>query len=267
MRRAVTAALVLTVFCIPLSTTPAPRQEAQASASAARVPIIVELFTSEGCSDCPRADALLASLDRSQPVVGALIIPLEEHVDYWDSQGWRDPFSSYQFTARQITYAGKLHAASPYTPQMVVEGTSEFVGSAGQKALAAIAAAEHLPRAEVSLTLEPEAAPNAPLRGAIAVPALPAGVTESEEIWVAITEDGLASQVSAGENNGRHLEHRAVVRKLDRAGKTKPGEPYSGRIFMKMPSNWKRENLRVVAFVSGSSTGHIYGATSARLAP
>ena len=84
---------------------------------------------------------------------------------------------------------------------------------------------------------------------------------------MAITEDGLASQVLAGENKGRHMEHRAVVRKLSRAGKTKPGQPFSGTVETKMQSNWKRENLRVVAFVSSSSTGHIYGAASARLAP
>jgi len=267
MRRTLKAALVLAILCAPLRSTPAPRQEAQANAGAARVPIIVELFTSEGCSDCPPADELLAKLDTSQPVAGAQIIPLEEHVDYWDSQGWHDPFSSHDFTARQIEYAGKLKLATPYTPQMVVDGTTGFVGSSGQKALAAIAAAEHGPRAEVSLALEPAAAPNAPLRATIAVPALPAGVTESAEVWMAITEDGLASQVLAGENKGRRMEHRAVVRKLSRAGKIKAGQAFSEKVETKMASNWKRENIRVVAFVSGSSTGHIYGAAVARLAP
>lgn len=267
MRRVRRAALLLTLFCVAASSTPARRQEAQANGSAARVPIIVELFTSEGCSDCPPADELLAKLDSAQPVAGALIIPLEEHVDYWDSQGWHDPFSSHDFTARQTEYAGKLKLSTPYTPQMVVDGTTGFVGSSVQKALAAIAAAEHMPRAEVSLTLEPAAAPNAPLRADIAVPALPAGVTESAEVWMAITEDGLASQVLAGENKGRHMEHRAVVRKLSRAGKMKAGQAFSDKVETKIPSSWKRENLRVDAFVSGSSTGHIYGAATARLAP
>jgi len=264
MRRTLKAALALTLLCAPLLSAPAPRQEVHAGAA---VPIVVELFTSEGCSDCPRADALLAQLDRLQPVAGALIIPLEEHVDYWDQQGWRDPFSSYEFTARQVTYAGKLHVASPYTPQMVVAGTSEFVGSAGSKALAAISAAEQLPRAELSLMLEPAAPPSSAVRATIAVPALPAAITEAAEVWVAFTEDGLASKVSAGENNGRNLEHRAVVRKLSRAGKIKSGQAFSETVETKLGSSWKRENLRVVAFLSGTSTGHIYGAATARLSP
>src|SRR6266404_5979592 len=117
------------------------RPHAQASPrtpGTARIPVVVELFTSEGCSSCPPADALLARL-AEEPLDGNVqLIALEEHVDYWNDLGWADPFSSRDWTFRQNVYSGALGNGNPYTPQMVVDGAVEFVGSHGQKARQAI---------------------------------------------------------------------------------------------------------------------------------
>lgn len=233
------------------------------AAGQARVPVVVELFTSEGCSSCPPADKLLAELDRTQPVPGALIIPLEEHVDYWDRQGWRDPFSSAEFTSRQELYARRLHTNAPYTPQMVVAGRTDVLGSASREALAAITAAAQVPSVEVSLAVTAAAPPDFSMRATIAVSPLPPDAGESAQVEMAITEDALASDVSAGENAGRHMEHRAVVRKFIHAGRVEPGKPFTAKVDGRIAPGWKRENLRVVVFLEGATTGKIFGAATA----
>src|SRR5712672_3378806 len=116
-----------------------------------RIPVLLELFTSEGCSSCPPADRLLEILDQKQPVAGSELIVLSEHVDYWDRLGWRDPFSSPQYAARQQEYASKFSRDGVYTPQLVVDGRFGFVGSDGREAVSAIQKAIREPKIAIAI--------------------------------------------------------------------------------------------------------------------
>jgi len=230
-------------------------------------PVVVELFTSEGCSSCPPADALLAKLDREQRLGNAEIIALEEHVDYWDQLGWRDPFSSAQWTERQQDYAAVFRNDGVYTPQMVVDGRAEFVGSSQSRARSAIAEAVRESKAEVTLLNRPTADGKAQV--SVAVKMLPTPERQKAQVWLAITETGLHSNVSRGENAGEDLHHAAVVRSLRKVGETASNRDpaYSGEQEVQLGPGWKKENLRVVAFVQDAKTRHILGAASVHVAP
>jgi hypothetical protein len=221
-----------------------------------RVPIIVELFTSEGCSDCPPADALLRKLEAAQPIPNAEIIVLGEHVDYWNHIGWTDRFSSKQFTERQQYYVNDFALDSAYTPQMVVDGRAEFNGANGPKAASAIADAAKQPRIEIALS---EAAD-----GHLKI-AIPASVlAKKSEVVLAITESNLTSEVKKGENDGRTLTHTGVVRSLKKIGELK-GDAFSSDEALNLSPDWKRVDLRAVVFVQEKNSRHIIGAAAVKL--
>src|SRR6266849_4129390 len=246
------------------------RRHAQAYArtpETLRVPVVVELFTSEGCSSCPPADALLARLTEQQFYENAQLITLEEHVDYWDNQGWTDPFSSRDWTSRQNVYAGILGNRNPYTPQMVVDGTEEFNGSYAQKARQAIL--EAAGKTKIPVTLVPGST-NETGKGdfSVTVGKL-GGITKGEaaEVWLAITETGLHSAVKRGENAGQDLHHAAVVRSMRKIGEAKADAETSFSEDARVPlqKEWKRENLRAVFLEQEKKSRRILGAAEIRM--
>lgn len=229
-------------------------------------PVIVELFTSEGCSSCPPADVLLQKLEADQPVPGAQIIGLEEHVDYWNHDGWYDPYSSPEWTERQQTYVS-LIKKDPYTPELVVDGQYQFLGSNPREAVVEISEAMRAEKTEVSIAPASEDAKNE--RFHVSVGKL-AGDTEGDaaEVWLAVTEDGLHSSVSRGENAGRELKHISTLRWLHKIGVASDKTAqfsYAGDPVVKFNSHWNRENVHVTVFVQKKKSHQIIGAASTKI--
>jgi hypothetical protein len=242
---------------------------ATSSRAAERVPVVLELFTSEGCSSCPPADALLARVAEQQPVAGADVIALEEHVDYWDHQGWVDPFSSAQWTQRQRDYASRLADHGVYTPELVVDGRSGFVGSRTAETYRAIMSALAQPHTDVLISLLKSDKRNQERLRIEAGKLLGAQPDDTAEVWLAVTETGLHSAVGGGENAGQDLHHAPVVRWLHKAGSASPNAApsFTGESDLKLDSDWKRTNLRIVAFVQEKRSRHILGAAVTRFEP
>jgi hypothetical protein len=213
---------------------------ASASAHEARVPVLVELFTSEGCSSCPPADALLRDLLVSQPVDAALVIGLSEHVDYWNRLGWTDPFSDALFSARQSSYAASAREGEVYTPQMVVDGGASFVGSDRTRALREIAAAAGRPKAEIQLSRAASGALDVRLAGGL--------VEANTPVWMAVTEDGLVVSVPRGENANRTLTHHGVTRRLSQVGRTDRAGAFDTSVSVRLSESWRPLATRIVVF-------------------
>jgi hypothetical protein len=259
------SAVLLLVFAALLTWelgTGATAQTPSSQSSAGREAVIVELFTSEGCSSCPPADALLAELAARQPLGTAEVIALEEHVTYWDEYGWKDPFSSSSSTTRQYDYASSLHNGNPYTPQMVVDGTAGFVGTRGGTARQEIEKAAVIKKARVEISLV-SAIQNNTAAFKISVEKLPsAAPKDTAEVILAITEKGLHTSVKGGENVGKELQHSPVLRELKVIGVMgKNGqEEFAGQPAVKLDSKWNVENLRAVVFVQEKKSRRILAA-------
>ena len=241
---AVPALILIGLPALPQS--PAPR------------PIVVELFTSEGCSSCPPADALLRKLD-AQPISGAQLIVLEEHVDYWDELGWKDPFSLHEVTVRQTEYADRLRVRAPYTPQMVIDGATELLGSDGRHAQQVLESLRSQPA--VPLRISDVKFENGKLHAHVESGPAPA----TAEVVFALALEHAESQVSRGENGGRHLEHVAILRSLRPSGKVHSGQSLAKDFELSIPR--PTSAYRLIAFLQQPDQGKIFGAAIQRVNP
>lgn len=211
--------------------------------------VIVELFTSEGCSSCPSADKLLSEIvDEKQSDVE--VIGLSFHVDYWDYIGWKDPYARKAFTDRQRAYATKLRSYQVYTPQMVVNGKHEFVGS-DRRTWARVFSAESNEQPAFKFELGTISKSEDRLSFSVS--------TESQKdllINVAVVERGLSQQVTRGENRGRKLNHDNVVRSYD----IRPINQKDLKLSIDIPSDLDESNSSLVVYFQKASNYEIVGA-------
>jgi len=224
-------------------------------------PVLVELFTSEGCSSCPPADALLGKLDSSQPIQGAQVIVLSEHVDYWDHDGWKDSYSSSFFTERQGTYGRRFKLRSVYTPQMVIDGAAQLNGSDAAVVTRAIEGARSHLKIPIRISSVSTAHPGA-LRVHLEVEALPENPkARKADIFIAVALDHAESHVLSGENKGRNIRHVAVAESMDKVGTVEKGRNFDREVEVKVKSPGDLANLRLIAFVQETDGGEVVGAS------
>lgn len=246
------SALLLTVVAAWMLASGPPSRE---SAS----PVLIELFTSEGCSSCPPADALLQQLDRTQPVNGARLIVLSEHVDYWNHIGWTDPYSSHFFSERQSAYGNRFGLSSVYTPQMVVDGQTEFVGNDSWLASKAVEKALALPKVAVRISdLSLDVAKM--LEAHVDTDALPETLkVRKADVYLVVALNHAESQVLRGENSGRRLTHVGVVQSLTKIGSIESGKTFSQDVHLKLDPRTDPANLRVIAFIQQPGQKQVLG--------
>jgi hypothetical protein len=235
---------------------------AQDAASSSPPPILVELFTSQGCSSCPAADRLLSELAATDENIVALAF----HVDYWNYIGWTDPFSSADWSDRQREYAQALEARQIYTPQLVINGRRHAVGSDRQEVAAMIRSAARDNTAGDSppgtLDLEIIHFDNGTMPGSLSVRLRtelePGVVGENLVAWIAVVEDGLETPVGKGENARRTLRNDRVVRRLERVHRFTADSPaHTTEIQLDLDPTWHCDRLSIAAFLQDPKSLHI----------
>lgn len=221
-------------------------------------PVLIELFTSEGCSSCPPADIFLQKLD-AQPLPGAQLIVLSEHVTYWDHDGWKDPNSSAPLTDRQNSYEGALGEKTVFTPQVIVDGTQQMRLGNPQQIKDLLQKAAATPKVPIRIgEVTVDAGNPTTLRAHLETDAN--FEKHNADVYVAVALDHVESQVLRGENGGKHLVHVAVVQELTKVGKLQKGKTFTQYIQLKLKPGIDPKNVRLVALLQESGPGKVLGA-------
>ena len=225
-----------------------------ADAAKPSVPVLVELFTSEGCSSCPPADDLLARLD-TQPLPGVHAIVLSEHVTYWNQDGWHDPFSLDSITDRQRQYGSRFNLNDVFTPQAVIDGATQMVGSDANKIGKAVLQAAATPKSDLTIA-------NAQWANGAMQFTVKGNANPDANLFAALAEDSEQVSVLHGENGGHTLHHVAVVRTLEQLGKASADakSPMSGKtLTLHLSKDVAKETtpLRLVVFLADRHNGHV----------
>lgn len=221
---------------------------------------LLELYTSEGCSSCPPADKWLSQLSK-QGLDSGKLVPLSLHVDYWNYIGWRDPYSAAEYTQRQRQVAQRNQLRSIYTPQMVFNGR-DYRAWRRQNIKSLLNEVNAWPAA-AKLSLDWNSAAEKTLTATVSSELIKQNVTAAT-LFVALYENDLTSNVTAGENDGRALHHDYVVRKMFAI-------PFSGKqtltkdISFSLQPDWKPENLGLAIFVQEPRDGAVLQALSTPL--
>jgi hypothetical protein len=189
------------------------------------------------------------------------------HVDYWNHLGWADPFSSAEFSDRQQRYGRILNLNGIYTPQMIVDGTEQFIGSDGRKARAAIADSAAQAKGAIAIELRQDSKDAGSVACKISVDGIHRNGDRAVDVVLAVTEDDLSSEVPRGENAGRTLRHTAVVRTLRRVATINPADalPFSASTMISLQSTWRADHLHVAFFVQDPQSGKILAGVSQRV--
>ena len=238
-----------------------PAAFSQTSGAADSGPVVLELFTSQGCSSCPPADALLSALGSST----AGVVPLAYHVDYWNYLGWSDPFSSRQWSERQSAYSRAMNLSGDYTPQMVIGGDFQCVGSDSRSVSQAVAAEHSVPAVgRVSLDTIPSASGSRELQVKVNVRMLREAGTRPLQVMLAIYENGLVTKIAGGENGGRAITYDYTVRKLLPAFElhAAQGASVDKELSIDLDPSWELSHLGVAAFIQDPVSLTIEGAAA-----
>jgi hypothetical protein len=264
MKATVVTAVLVGSAIFTLATRAHPRTvqlAAAADANARRVPVLVELFTSEGCSSCPPADEMLRKMDTLQPFPSVEIVVLSEHVDYYDRTGWKDPFSSASYTARQAKYAEHMKIDTAYTPQMVVDGEFQFNGSDAKTAAQAIQKAATAEKISVRLGALQTSQKAKILINVQTAPVPSSSNSSSADVLLAVADDTDVSNVASGENSGKTLTNVAVVRELKLVGKIDKTNGFSRDVETNIRAASTTKS-RIVVIVQEPHQGKLLGIAS-----